>query len=589
MEHSTPKSTPAIAIVRVSSTKQGLQGDSPEDQLRAIESLLPLRNDEIVEVFEWIESASEMTDTQPAWKAIEFCKKHPGIQRAYVKCLDRFTRGGADAYIELTKALSAQGVFVIDVYGIASDKQTNTMEHLGKKYKWSVFRPSYKAELLEAEKAKDEFRDIMTRLTTGSVNRVREGYAIGSPGYGYINQRIENENGRKVYILVPHPEEAKYIRRMFELKAEGKTEAEIVEAINGMGFLTRTRYRRKKEGLRIVRAGKIGNVPLSKKQLENFLKNPIYCGVSIHSHLAYIEEKENSEKIEHFTPIVIKGEPLISVDLWNRANHGKRMIVVKDDGTAEIFKGKSLERYTKKSKRNKAYPYKEYLACHICHRVLKASAPRSKSGKHIPTYHCSTKHKYWGANGNQLHKNIERFIHHLEFSDEFREQFRTIMLEEWEKRRDIVNQDSISYEKEVLRIKEEQRAILDIMKMVTLVPMRQAYEEQYAELEKKKTAAMGRRDTKEVEEINIQTLISYCNYFMEHLDELLLDKEKPLESARLFSLCFDEAPTVFEILDGTPKLSPLFKLNEAYKKDKSILSESGGIRTLDTLLKRQLL
>ncbi|GIK84433.1 MAG: hypothetical protein BroJett025_10550 [Patescibacteria group bacterium] len=581
MEHSAAKSTPAIAIVRVSSTKQGLQGDSPEDQLRAIESLLPVRNDEIVEIFEWIESASEMTDQQPAWRAVEFCKKHPEVRRCYVKCMDRFTRGGADEYSDLSRALNSLNVFILDVYGIASDKQTNTMGHLGKKYKWSVFRPSYKAELLEAEKAKDEFRDIMTRLTTGSVNRVREGYAIGSPGYGYVNKRIENENGRKVYILVPLPEEAQYIRRMFELKAEGKTEVEIVKTINAMGFLSRTRYRRKKEGLRIVRAGKIGNVPLSKKQLQNFLKNPIYCGISTHSHLSYIEEKENSEKIEHFTPIVIKGEPLVSVDLWNRANNNRRMITVKDDGTAQIFKGKSLERYVKKSKRNKAYPYKEYLACHICHRVLKASAPRSKSGKHVPTYHCSTKHKYWGTNGAQLHKDIENFIHHLEFSDEFREQFSNIMLEEWEKRRDSVNQDSINYEKEVLRIKEEQRAILDTMKVVALASMRQAYEKQYEELEKKKTVAMSRRDTKEVEEINIQTVISYCNYFMEHLEELLLDEEKPLESARLFSLCFDEAPTVFEILDGTPRLSPLFKLNEAYKKDKGILSESGGTRTPD--------
>ena len=578
MEHSNQELTPAIAILRVSSAKQGLQGDSPDDQLRAVESILPLRGDRLAKSFEWIESASIMAEIQPAWEAVEYCKKHPEIKRAYIKCIDRFTRGGAEEYLKLSRVLNDLGVFVIDVYGIASDKVVNTLQHLGKKYKWSEFRPSFKAEILEAEKAKDEFRDIMTRLTTGSVNRVRDGYKIGPSQYGYVNKRIETETGKKVYIRVPHPTESQLILRMFELDAEGKPAQEIVETINAMGFLSRKRYRRKKEGSHIVRGANIGGVPLSKKQLEIYLQNPIYCGVETHSHLAWIDEKTG---IEHFEPRLFHGNPIASVELWNRVNRGKRMVVIGEDETVQLFKGKSLERFTRKSKRNPKWPYKGYLACHLCHHPLKASGPQSKSGKHVVIYHCALGHDYWGTNGAKLHETIEDLIHHLEFSDEFREQFRNIMLEEWEKRRDKVNVDSISYEKEVLRINEEQRTILDALRSVSLDAMRKAYEAQYAELETKKSMVMERRNHKETEGINVQVVIAYCNYWMEHLEELLIDKDKPLESARLFSLCFDEPPTVPELKDGTPKLSPLFKLNEAYKKDKTSICDPIRIRTGD--------
>ena len=123
--------------------------------------------------------------------------------------------------------------------------------------------------------------------------------------------------------------------------------------------------------------------------------------------------------------------------------------------------------------------------------------------------------------------------------------------------------------------------------------MRKALEEKYDELEKKKTSAMEHRDNKEVEEFDIQTVIASCNYWMEHLPELLIDRDKPLESARLFSICFDEPPTVPEIKDGTPKLSCLFRLNEAYKQAKDAnedtLCELGEDRTHDKSLKRRLL
>lgn len=56
---------------------------------------------------------------------------------------------------------------------------------------------------------------------------------------------------------------------------------------------------------------------------------------------------------------------------------------------------------------------------------------------------------------------------------------------------------------------------------------------------------------------------------MEHLEDLLIGGSNPQKNASLFGLLFDEKPTYQELVDGTPKLACLFKLNEDYKKTKT--------------------
>ena len=64
---------------------------------------------------------------------------------------------------------------------------------------------------------------------------------------------------------------------------------------------------------------------------------------------------------------------------------------------------------------------------------------------------------------------------------------------------------------------------------------------------------------------------------MERFEDLLLGNDNPLQNAALFGLIFDEPPTYEELLNGTVKLAPLFKLNEAYKQGKSIAVGIRGV------------
>ena len=45
---------------------------------------------------------------------------------------------------------------------------------------------------------------------------------------------------------------------------------------------------------------------------------------------------------------------------------------------------------------------------------------------------------------------------------------------------------------------------------------------------------------------------------MEHYEDLLLNKENQPVQRRLLPLVFDELPTYFDILNGTPKISFIF-------------------------------
>lgn len=196
-----------------------------------------------------------------------------------IKSIDRFTRGGSLSYDLLKTQLESNQIRLVDIYGVISANKVNTLDHLGFKYKWSVYSPSKKSEILEAERSKDELRDIMSRMIGAEIRYTQLGYWMRQAPYGYVSKKIETRNGKRC-ILHPHPNESVYIKQMFELRARGTlTDKEIVVKINNLGYKTRTRYKHDSSDQgRIV--GQNGGKPLTEKTMQVMLKNPIYAGVN---------------------------------------------------------------------------------------------------------------------------------------------------------------------------------------------------------------------------------------------------------------------------------------------------------------------
>jgi site-specific DNA recombinase len=221
----------AIAAIRVSTTRQGTDGDSPEAQKEQIERYAQNKGITIKKFFVFLESASK--EQQPMQEAIDYCKSPKnGIDLFIIKSIDRFTRGGSLSYDLLKSQLELCKVSLVDIYGIISSETVNTLDHLGVEYKWSRYSPSKKTEILEAERSKDELRDIMSRIIGAEVRYTRLGYWMRRPPYGYTSEKTDTHNGKRK-VLMPLQEEAKFIRKMYELRAAGQhTDKEIATIIN---------------------------------------------------------------------------------------------------------------------------------------------------------------------------------------------------------------------------------------------------------------------------------------------------------------------------------------------------------------------
>src|SRR3989339_1362785 len=121
-----PKQDNAVAAIRISSIKQGLQGDSPEAQKEQIERFADAHNIHVKKFFIFMESASK--EEQPVQEAIDYCKNPKNdIQLFIIKSIDRFTRGGSYLYDHLKMQLDKHHVRLIDIYGIIGNTEVNTL------------------------------------------------------------------------------------------------------------------------------------------------------------------------------------------------------------------------------------------------------------------------------------------------------------------------------------------------------------------------------------------------------------------------------------------------------------------------------
>jgi site-specific DNA recombinase len=536
----------AVAAIRVSSIKQGLQGDSPEDQKQQIERFAANHNIKIKKFFIFIESASK--EEQPVQEAIDYCtNKQNNIQLCIIKSIDRFTRGGSYLYDHLKMQLEHSSVQLIDIYGIIGKQQVNTLDHLNVEYKWSIYSPTKKAEILEAERAKDEMRDIMTRMIGAEIRYVRMGYRVRQPPFGYQNTKIETNHGKRV-ILVPIPEEAALVRKMFDLRIQGTlNDTEIVDELNKLGFRTRTTYKRHpKDKTKVI--GKRGGVPLSVKQFWRYLANPIFAGIS-------------TEKWTQGKPVKGNFDGIVSVDTFNQANRGK-ITIYDSGGEIKIYKDRPPEYLLNKKLINPEFPYKKHVLCPHCKKPLYGSASKGKLGKYYPAYHCHHRGHYFRVPAKEFEQTIESFIKGLNVTPQYVEKLKKYVLDMWNKRQSSTKKDSETIEAKISELRASAKACVEKIRFLSSQVAIRYMEEDILAIEKEILELEKSKHQKQVQETNMELVMENVGYFLEHLEELILNSKKPLKQAEYFSLLFDSVPTYEDLSFGTPKLAPFLGIKK---------------------------
>ena len=551
----------AVAAIRVSTTKQGTEGDSPEAQKEQIERFAETKGITIKKFFVFMESASK--EQQPMQEAVDYCKNAKnGIDLFIIKSIDRFTRGGSLSYDMLKTQLESSNVQLVDIYGVISSQQINTLDHLGFEYKWSVYSPSKKSEILEAERSKDELRDIMSRMIGAEIRYTKNGYWMRQPPYGYYSEKVDTNQGKRT-VLRPREEEATFIRKMFKLRAEGLlTDPEIVDTLNDLGYQTRVSYIRSTDNLSRVLSKK-GGKQLTVKSMQRTIQNTIYAGINV-------------EKWTNYSPVKCVFDGLITTDLFNRANRGKKYIAYNQaDGEYEIQRQAPKKHLVEKVMNNPEFPYKKFVLCPECRGTLLGSASRGKTGKYYPAYHCSNKGHYFRVPKDQMDERIAQFIGRVKINQEQVDVLLSTIRKEFERRQALSGDDDKAILRRIQALKNEAEAALCKIMLLSNATAIAYLENEIDQIHQKIVKLeKERQQMKNKKPIDIDRILARVRYFLEHLDSLLLKQQDPHKKAQLFGVLFDQLPTYDDLDYGTQK-TPLFTgVNPAFsllKLEKSLV------------------
>ena len=539
----------AVAAIRVSTTKQGIDGDSPDDQKDQIEQYADIRGIKITKYFVFLESASK--ELQPMQEAVTYCKDPKNnIQNFIVKSIDRFTRGGSLPYDLLKNQLDDCNVSLVDIYGVISNQKINTLEHLGVKYKWSEYSPTKKTEMLEAERAKDEVRDIQTRMIGAQIRYARMGYWVRRPLYGFENVHIETRDGKRC-LLKPNDKEAPFIIKLFELRARNNLDdMEIVDKINMLGYRSREHeVRDKTDRTKVIDT--TGGEILNLKQLWRIVENPVYAGV-------------NPEKWTQDKPVKCKFDGLVSIEMFNAANRGK-LIITEDNEGVHIHKRRPPEHLLKKGVKNSEFPYKRIVMCPECEKPLYGSASRGRHGKYFPAYHCDHRGHYFRVIKKEFDQTIEAFVKSLEVSPEYVDELESFAKEAFANKQMEVHKDAVTIDLQIVRLRSQIRLAVDKIKYLNSESAIKYMEEDITKLEAEIGDLMIEKQKTEPQELtDIDKLSVYVRYYLEHLEELLLYYSNPILQAKFFGVIFNVAPTYQTIVSGTPVITKITGANKIF-------------------------
>ena len=565
-----------VIDARVSSVKQ-LSGGGLDNQEVVCSGFSIQQNWEINEIYSKAYSGRKEEREDFELIISDLVKKQKaGIKIKYyvIKSIDRFTRNGEVTYKEMKQRLTALGIQLVDVYGTIQAER-NTLDHLGVEFSWSRFSPSESSEAMEALRGKAEVRDILTRMIGAEITQTRKGYSMRLPNDGYLNIK-EIIDGRVVSVLKQDTQRAIFYKTLYEMRASGKySDEKIADKINALGYLSKPRKIHHRQGKENRVIGMTTPMPMTVKQLQKVVRRTMYAGVK-------------NEKWNGGTPVFAmfasNEAPIVPVETFNKANRGSVYIQVQRDRDGKrvpkvLFNyDQDKEQKKTRKKYNSLYKYDKMVTCDLCHKPLKNSGTKGnkgKSGKGFHGYHCDRvvdqKKHYFRVPKDDYEKSITGLLNRIEFSDDFKKKLEERLIKKYREREKEILGQSIVISDNVGDLKKEQLVLLDSFNRTNSDVVRRSIEEKVDDLEKRINKATEERDKIEIKERDIKSFVKYAKDLVEHPAKMLANNSNPLTQSALFKLVFDEPLTHSQIVNGTPKLSFIFKLSGSKTTDKSSL------------------
>ncbi|QQR52520.1 zinc ribbon domain-containing protein [bacterium] len=267
-----------------------------------------------------------------------------------------------------------------------------------------------------------------------------------------------------------------------------------------------------------------GGKQLTVKAMHKLLRNPIYAGI-------------NSEKWTDNKPIRCVFNGLVSIDLFNRANRGKRVIIESPSGEIAVHAKRPPEHLINKGTRSSEFPFKKFVLCPQCKNPLTASSSRGKSGKQYPAYHCSHHGHYYRIPKQELEDTIAAFTRNLTVSTDHLGAVMAAVSAEWHLRNQSQLQELQGIEDRITQLKADAASTVAKIRILDSPTALKFMEEDLVRIEQQITALTDEKAKKEAEKPSeFGRVMGRVKYFVEHLDEVILQQIDPVKRPNFSAL-----------------------------------------------------
>lgn len=250
----------AVIYARVSSLSQEKDGFSIPAQIDLLNSYAEKNNIEVVKIFDEAETAKQAGRTK--FNAmLKFLSQHKDVSTILVEKTDRLYRNFKD-YVELDVDRTRYKVCLVKE-GVVLCNNSNSHEKL--------------VHGLKVLLAKNFIDNLKEETQKGRLKKASEGYFIGQVPYGY--KKLDTKN------TVINSDTAPFVRRAFELYADGYSIEKVRETLKDEGYI----YNK-------------SSITISKGHLHKMLKNVAYIGI--------IDFRGKFYEGKH--------EPIVSNELFNK-------------------------------------------------------------------------------------------------------------------------------------------------------------------------------------------------------------------------------------------------------------------------------
>lgn len=553
-----------LLLIRVSTTKQSQESDSPEHQLRRGLATAKTRfGVEADRVFVLNETWSGRKDDRPSLdQAFELAKTY-AIPTLLVYDIDRLTRAGPAQYEIIKRRFKSIGCSIVDVKGVIQP-DSNTLEGTGGDlgqdfaYDWSIFAASEKAEVMEAQMAKDEARKILSRTIPVQIRNAQLGRTNRPAQYGFANTEIIDESGKPQASKIINEEEAWYVRKLCDLMAAGEDIRRVCDELNAAGFRTRSYKRWNSDRTKVV--GTIGGNPMTPRMAREMIARPVYAGFIL-------------EKWTHWQPVPANHDGIVTRERWNQANSGIWALRSSENsptGWERVDLKQVKERRSYQCARDD-FPFKALMCCDICSQPFKAGYSRSRNGDRYGYYQCARGHKQVSIRKDKLHNDLADWLGELRFTPETALRFEDHIRAVWVEKVGGLNRRLSDANREVAGLRDEADAIFEKIKMTGSALIIARLEADYEALEQRIKLLEANRDHAEFGEADMNRTIKWARHMVEHLDELIIGADSDGLRSLFWSLIFCTNPTLSEIKNRTAPISPLVRLKD------TLAQENGGL------------